>query len=306
METRQIQHSLRAGTHHPSLGIQGKGGVGRELPEVTQSISSRAKNFTGELQFLALSLYHKIKKPLKQPLLHMACILRSIFNQQQAIQAWIQATLLGGLTATFPVSGFSKSPGYPGIRYLCLQWKLGLNSSESIAAPYTEGQFSLGHLICHNLSPRNSCKFSFLLLNFDVVRPIISHRSFVSTFFPQANTRLRFGSRGHSNISIRYYTTSSKFKNSLSLFSHQLHGLQKLLSSETDFSKSERGHRKWQLETLPSQSLLCRPPSVSRNSSQQVASAALLCCPGTVASQCLCCMLKSYWVACLKTFIFQS
>lgn len=90
----------------------------------------------------------------------MACILWSIFNQQ-AIQAWIQATLLGAVTAAFPgtsVSGFSKSPGYPGIRYLCLQWKLGLNSSESTAAPYTEGQFSLGHLICHNPSPRNSCK----------------------------------------------------------------------------------------------------------------------------------------------------
>lgn len=69
--------------------------------------------------------------------------------------------MLGGVAATFPgtsVSGFSKCPGYPGIRYLCPQWKLGLNSSESIAAPYTEGQFSLGHLICHNLSPRNSCK----------------------------------------------------------------------------------------------------------------------------------------------------
>lgn len=85
----------------------------------------------------------------------MACILWSIFNQR------IQATLLGGVTAIFPgtsLSGFSESPGYPGIRYLCLQWKLGLNSSESIPAPNAEGQISLGHLIRHKLSPRNSWK----------------------------------------------------------------------------------------------------------------------------------------------------
>lgn len=69
-----------------------------------------------------------------------------------------------------------------------------------------------------------------------------SHRSFVLTFFPQANMGLRFGSRGHSNTAIKYYT-SSKFKNSLSLFSHQLHGLQKLFSSETYFPKTWRGHR---------------------------------------------------------------
>lgn len=86
----------------------------------------------------------------------MACIPWSIFNQR------IQETPLGGVTAIFPgtsLSGFSESPGYPGIRYLCVQWKLGLNSSESIPASYAEGQISLGHLICHNLSPRNTCKF---------------------------------------------------------------------------------------------------------------------------------------------------
>lgn len=85
----------------------------------------------------------------------MACILWSIFNQR------IQATLLGVVIAIFPRTSllhFSESRGYPGIRFLCLQWKLGLNSSKSTPAPYAEGQISLRHLICHNLSLRRSCK----------------------------------------------------------------------------------------------------------------------------------------------------
>lgn len=64
--------------------------------------------------------------------------------------------------------------------------------------------------------------------------------------------------------------------------------------SPVDFSETEKGCRKWEQETLPSLSLLCQPPSVSRNSFQPVASAALLCCCGVVTSQCLGCMLKSY------------
>lgn len=67
---------------------------------------------------------------------------------------------------------------------------------------------------------------------------------------------LRFGSRGHSNTSIKYYTTSSKLKNSLSPFSHQLHGLQKSFSSEIDFCKTEGEHRRWELEPYPP-SLCC-------------------------------------------------
>lgn len=62
--------------------------------------------------------------------------------------------------------------------------------------------------------------------------------------------------------------------------------------------------QKWEQEILPSQSLLCQPLSVSRNSSLQEASVALLCCSGAVTSQFLCCMWRSYWAACLKIHFF--
>lgn len=144
IQWRHAKPNTASGRHTSSLPCHPREGRSREGPAWSTTEHQQQSQKLHWAVPASGSLYHKIIKPLNQPLLHMASILWSIFNQQQAIQAWIQATLLGAVAATFPgtsVSGFSKSPGYPGIRHLCLQWKLGLNSSESTAAPHWRAVF---------------------------------------------------------------------------------------------------------------------------------------------------------------------
>lgn len=174
----------------------------------------------------------------------MAPILWSIFNQR------IQATLLGGVTAIFPgtsLSGFSESPGYPGIRYLCLQWKLGLNSSDSIPAPYTEGHISLGHLICHNLSPRNSCKvFSPFKLwcgqACHLKQKVWCQHSFCGQTWGSASGAEDTATLSWSTIQ---QAASPRIHSALSHASYM--GFRSyFFLNPVDFSETERGCRKWE------------------------------------------------------------
>lgn len=101
----------------------------------------------------------------------------------------------------------------------------------------------------------------------------------VPAFFPQAKLGLSVGSRGHSNASLKYCTSSSTSENPLSPFSRKLHSLQKLISSEPDgFLRNGERARKQDL-TLP---VFAVSASVSFqeffSASGFCSSAVLLCC----------------------------